>query len=102
MNKLFLLAAILVSFPALANDQFTYAPVPTVASLSPNAGPTAGGTLVTITGTGFIAGATVAFGATAATNVTVVSATQITVVDPPESAGTVAVTVTTAGGTSTP
>ena len=43
--------------------------VPTVSSVSPNSGPTAGGTAVTITGTNFATGATVTFGAAAATNV---------------------------------
>ena len=42
-------------------------PAPTVSSISPVSGTTAGGTAVTITGTGFTAGATVNFGGTAAT-----------------------------------
>ena len=45
--------------------------VPTVTSVSPNNGSTAGGTAVTITGTNFAAGATVTFGGAAATNVVV-------------------------------
>ncbi len=57
---------------------FTYVVVPTVSSVSPNNGPVAGGTAVTITGTNFAAGATVTFGGTAATNVVVVNGTQIT------------------------
>ena len=44
---------------------------PFVTSVSPSNGPVAGGTAVTITGTNFAAGATVKFGATAATNVVV-------------------------------
>ena len=52
---------------------FTYVVAPTVSSVSPNSGPTAGGTAVTITGTNFAAGATVKFGGTAATNVVVVN-----------------------------
>src|SRR5204863_527825 len=51
---------------------------PTVSSVAPNSGSTAGGTAVTITGSNFAAGATVTFGAAAATNVVVVSGTQIT------------------------
>jgi hypothetical protein len=35
---------------------------PTVTALSPTAGPTAGGTVVTVTGTGFVSGASVKFG----------------------------------------
>ena len=38
------------------------APVPTVAKVSPTAGPTGGGTPITITGTGFVSGATVVIG----------------------------------------
>src|SRR5712692_6340485 len=66
---------------------FTYAVVPTVSSVSPNNGPVAGGTAVTITGTNFAAGATVSFGGTAATSVVVVSGTQITATTPAGSAG---------------
>ena len=36
---------------AIAADQFTYAPLPTIISLTPSSGPVAGGTIVTITGT---------------------------------------------------
>ena len=66
---------------SLANG-FTYVVAPTVSSVSPNSGPVAGGTAVTITGTNFAAGATVKFGATAATNVVVVSSTSITATTP--------------------
>jgi IPT/TIG domain-containing protein/BACON domain-containing protein len=80
-------------------DQFTYLPVPTIASISPTAGPLAGGTTVTITGTGFTGVSKVLFGSTASI-FTVKSSTQITVISPPSSAGTVDVTVITPGGTS--
>ncbi|MNW94848.1 IPT/TIG domain protein [compost metagenome] len=82
-----------------AANQFTYIPAPTVTSISPTAGPTAGGTSVTITGTGFTGATAVTFGATAATGFTVNSATQITATAPSGS-GTVDVRVTTTGGTS--
>ena len=72
-------------------------PPPMVTSISPTAGPAAGGTTVTITGTNF-SGATVMFG-TAATSITSNTGTQITAIAPAGS-GTVDVTVTTAGGTS--
>ena len=61
---------------------YTYVAPPTVSGVSPNSGTTAGGTAVTITGTNFAAGATVTFGSTAATNVVVASATQITATAP--------------------
>ncbi len=73
---------------------------PTVTSVSPNNGSTAGGTAVTITGTKFVAGAVVAFGGKAATNVVVVSETQISAMTPAGSAGVVTVAVTNTGGPS--
>jgi hypothetical protein len=73
---------------------YTYVVVPTVSSVAPSNGPPAGGTAVTITGTNFAAGATVTFGGTAATNVVVVSGTQITATTPAHAAGAVTVTVT--------
>jgi len=70
---------------------------PTVSSVSPGSGSTAGGTAVTITGTNFATGATVTFGGTAATNVVVVSVTSITCNTPAGSAGPVTVTVIVSG-----
>jgi IPT/TIG domain len=82
-------------------DQFTYEPIPAVTTVTPNSGPLAGGTSVTITGTGFTSATTVGFGATAAASSTVVSSTSITATSPASpSSGTVDITVTTAGGTS--
>jgi hypothetical protein len=69
-------------------------PAPTVTSISPNSGTINGGTAVTITGTGFLAGATVSLGGTAATGVTVVNSTSITATTPAHAAGTVNVVVT--------
>jgi uncharacterized repeat protein (TIGR02543 family) len=82
-----------------AADQFTFgAPRPAVTGVSPDSGSTAGGTTVSITGTG-LAGATgVAFGGVAG-RITSDSNTQITVTSPPGT-GTVTVTVTTPAGTS--
>ncbi len=80
-------------------DEFTYVVAPAVTGVNPNEGPTAGGTLVTITGTNFTGATAVDFGTTAATNVTVVSAAEITA-DSPAGTGVVDVTVTTPGGTS--
>ena len=73
-------------------------PGPTITSVAPNNGPVAGGTAVTITGSNFVAGATVAFGGTAATNVNVVSATSITATAPAHADGAVDVTVTNPDG----
>lgn len=75
---------------------------PTVTKLSPNKGSTAGGTTVKIKGSGFTEGATVLFGSVSAKSVTVKNGTELVVVSPAESAGKVAVTVTTSAGTSEP
>jgi hypothetical protein len=84
---------------------YTYlAPLqPKVNTVSPKTGPAAGGTSVTITGTDLTSGSTPAvnFGSTEASEVTVLSGKQIVAVSPPVLlAGTVDITVTTAGGTS--
>ncbi|OWK39899.1 IPT/TIG domain-containing protein [Fimbriiglobus ruber] len=72
---------------------------PTLTSISPASGPTAGGTTVTITGTDLGNATAVAFGGVAGAIVSD-TATQIVATAPVESAGVVDVTVTTAGGTS--
>lgn len=67
---------------------------PTITSLDVSTGGTAGGTAVTITGTGFKNGATVTFGGTAATSIVIASSTSITCVTPAHSAGAVDVVIT--------
>lgn len=84
----------------VAADQFTYLAPPTVTSISPTAGPTLGGTTVTIIGTNLAGATAVKFGAVNATGITVNSATSMTARSPAGAAGTVDVTVTTPGGTS--
>jgi hypothetical protein len=69
-------------------------PAPTVSSITPASGPLAGGTAVTITGTGFLAGATVTLGGNSATGVNVASGTSITATTPAHGTGAVNVTVT--------
>lgn len=75
---------------------YTYvlASAPTVASINPIFGLSNGGTGATITGTNFAPGATVTFGGTSATAVTVVSATSITVTTPSHAIGVVNIVVT--------
>ncbi len=72
---------------------------PVVSSISPVSGPVAGGTPVTITGSGFTGATAVDFGTVAGTGLTVNSATSITV-DSPAGTGGVDVTVITPAGTS--
>ncbi len=67
--------------------------------MSPGTGPAVGGSLEVITGTNFTAVSAVTFGITAATDVTDVNSTSITVVDP-AGTGTVDVTVGSLHGTS--
>jgi hypothetical protein len=96
---------VVVTTPSGASSRlgFRYLAVPGAAALSPTDGPTGGGQTMTITGSGFIAGqTTVTIGGVtiAAGDVTVTSPTSLTFVTPAHAAGTVDVTVTTAGGTS--
>ena len=82
-----------------SNDSFNYTNGPIIASLNPATGGTAGGVPVIITGTNFIAGASVMFGGTPSTAVNVNSATQITALSPSvATAGIVDVRVTTTAG----
>ena len=73
---------------------YTYNPAPTVTGVSPNNGPAAGGTSITISGTNFVSGATATLGGTGATNVVVVNSTTITATTAAHAAGAVTVTVT--------
>jgi hypothetical protein len=60
---------------------------PTINSVSPNTGSATGGTVLTITGTNFAAGAKVTLGNSVATSVTLVSDTTITATTPANAAG---------------
>ncbi|MFC8537983.1 IPT/TIG domain-containing protein [Streptomyces sp. NPDC057249] len=68
-------------------------PPATVASVSPATGPAAGGTVVTITGTNLDGVASVKFGATAATDLKVLSAGRIQATTPAGTAGAVSIVV---------
>ena len=81
-----------------SSDLFTYGPV--VSMVAPNIGGTAGGDLVTITGSGFTGATAVNFGTNSASSFTLVSDTEITVDSPQAIAGSVDVIVTTPAGTS--
>jgi hypothetical protein len=78
---------------------YAAAGAPTINTILPNSGTTAGGTSVTIGGT-VLSGASVTFGGSSATGVTA-TATQITCTTPAHAAGAVNVVVTTSGGTAT-
>jgi hypothetical protein len=89
---------------ATATFTYTSKPVvtpPTISALDPTHGPAAGGTVVTITGAHLTGATGVKFGSASATGVTVVSDTSVKATAPAGTAGaTVAVSVTTADGTS--
>ena len=101
-TRLAAIFAVVLAYPVFgaAPKAFAICAPPTVASISPATGSSAGGTSVTITGTGFACGAdfSVQFGSAFAVS-TLVGPTQITATSPP-GLGTVDVTVSTEGGTS--
>ncbi len=74
---------------------------PSISSVTPNYGPTAGGTTITITGTGLTDASSVTVRGNAATSVAVVNDTTVTAVTPAGSVGAANVQVTTPGGTAT-
>ncbi len=87
--------------PVTPHDSFRYEPV--VTSISPASGTRKGGTRVTISGSGFIAGSSatsIKFGAAAATQVSCSSTAECTAVAPAHAAGKVAVKVKANGATS--
>ena len=84
---------------ALASDQYTYNPPPTVTGLSPTNGPAGGGTSVTVSGTNLTGATAVHFGSIAGTSISADTAGSLTVIAP-AGTGVVDVTVTTPNGTS--
>jgi hypothetical protein len=78
---------------------WVFGPSPVLRSVSPDKGPAAGGTTVTITGSNFTGASAVHFGTAEAASFEVQSPNTITAVTPP-GAGVVDVTVTTAYGAS--
>ena len=70
----------------------------TATSVSPLSGPTSGGTLITVDGTGFVSGATISIGGTAATGVSFVSSTRLTARTPAKPAGGYSVVVRNPNG----
>ncbi len=74
---------------------------PTITGVKPVGVRTAGGTTVTVDGSGFATGATVTVGGAAVLGITIVSPTQLRVTTPAGSAGAKDLTVTTTGGSAT-
>ena len=91
----------------VASDAYSYAPAtatswaPFVTSIAPNSGPLAGGTVVTITGSGLSGTSEVDFGGTASPEVSVVSANKVQAVAPStQFPGRVDITVSNEAGSS--
>jgi hypothetical protein len=87
------------------SNELVYAPPaapsqPVVGAVAPSSGSTSGGTVITITGSNFVSGATVHIGGASATGVTFVSSTQLRATTPPGAAGAAAVQVVNPGGLS--
>jgi hypothetical protein len=78
---------------------YFYVEPPIKTDVSPTSGSSAGGDTVIITGAGLTTASTVNFGPANPGTITAVNDGQITVTSPAHAAGTVSVTVTTAGGT---
>jgi hypothetical protein len=81
--------------------RFVVNPVPRVTFVQPGTGPMTGGTVVSIYGSGFTGASGVFFGSTAASSFTVVNDSLIHATAP-VGTGTLAITVTAPGGTSSP
>jgi len=79
-------------------DAFTYVQPPSVATINPTSGPTAGGTAVTITGTNFQSNATASLGGAACTVTGTTTATVLQCNTTTRAGGTVSLVVTNGDG----
>ena len=85
-----------------STNLFTYSvPPPTITSVSPNTGTTAGGTAIALTGTNFTGATAVSVGGGPVTSLKVISATSITAVTPAHILGAVPIAITVGGVTTT-
>jgi hypothetical protein len=73
--------------------------VPVISSISPSGGPLAGGTPVTITGSGFLGTTDVRFGEISGTGLKIFNDIQLTITTPPHDAASVFISITNAAGT---
>lgn len=77
---------------------YTYQAAPAITSLTPNRGRISGGEIITLTGSGFLSGATVRIGSQVCGNVTLLSSTQIRCTTAPNPQGSHNVRVTNPDG----
>jgi RHS repeat-associated protein len=80
---------------------YTYLPPPTITSVSPTRGKVAGGELLTISGSNFVAGHTTITIGGIVVPTSVVSVTQLTFIAPAAAAGQVSIAITTDAGSAT-
>lgn len=89
---------VVVTHPVAGSDTetngFTYVAAPSITNVNPNTGPVAGGTSVTISGTGFTGVTSVTFDGVAGTSLNVSNDTTLTITTPAGTAGQVDVVVT--------
>ena len=89
------------NLPVDMAEGWTAFTTPVITSLTPSEGPIAGGTLISITGSGFTGVTGVTFGGTSGTSVTFIDDEHVTVITPVSTIGIVDVVVTTTVGPST-
>jgi hypothetical protein len=82
---------------AVSLGAFTYNPTVAISSVTPSAGPLAGGNSVTVTGVGFVGTMNVTIGAAPATSVVLLSPNQLSCVVPAQPAGRKDVIITSSG-----
>ncbi|MEE1764420.1 phage tail tube protein [Streptomyces sp. SP18BB07] len=85
----------------LTDDPAFQPPAPTISTVTPSTGPTAGGTTITVVGTNLDSATAVTVGGAAGTGLVVVDETELTVITPAGTTGAKDVVVTTAGGSVT-
>jgi hypothetical protein len=86
-----------------SGDRFQFVPAgpaPAITKAAPKSGPAAGGTTVTLTGTGFVGVTEVEFGATPAASFAVTGPTSLSAVAPPGTVGSADIRIVTPNGTS--
>lgn len=82
------------------SNGFTYeAQAPTLSAVSPSSGSTDGGTLLTLTGTGFTPTTTVLIDGQSASNITVINPSSLTAITPAHATGVVDISVNNGVGT---
>lgn len=82
------------SEPLICQDCYTFDPAPQISAISPDHGPASGGIQVSISGSHFLEGLSITFGRVPATDITIISATEIQCISPAHQAGTLDISVT--------